>query len=527
LSIFSLDASFKLDEDKMNEYFNSNYGDISTLSYSALSYNSTFDEMMFLYKYTTSVMTRCKSILDYLGFFNNRENVQEFVDIFAAITASTINFYNKNNNNLTGAIQLFINQVLKFNYEKTEFAVMGVELEYSPGIYRYKFIVEPITISDSEKLDDERADETAKNIINIFSFFESEFRHISISILKTTNWTLHQDTIPEIVDDNSLPGLFEQYPMMYKMIFSKRHEVLQKMGIPSVDVSENIKFDEEVEMASTQFMAEEFDKKSDKESNEEFDIWNDYVNQNSEDNFIKTLDNDEEDERFDIYEDQELEFTKIVNMIYGKICGSIRPKNINFYDINPNHISDIPVYKETLNRINEDTFDSWTIQYLCSKEYEGGEELSLNVCKIAPDSFYSCESKCNNVDKKNIDETPLLEYHVAEDELKTKKFGSFNYTKFISDNHPIEDVTEVNAFRQYINDMMKLVIKKFENYNEEHIKKICLAYNNQKENFTFCSLIKDEFNPDLIYVIVKFDDMKLVFCLNKDTVDEIYYRESN
>ena len=518
MSEFSLDANVNISIDKLVELSSARHDDISTLIYTAVSLNSPMDELIFLYKYMSSVATKYQAILEYCGFFTNREHVQKYVDMVASVSMATIFEYSKIGYNLPEAIRFFVNQFLKIIYEKSEFSIIISKMLHGPGQVRLKVLIEPILSETERKLSDKDVESSARMMLLILSYFETFDRCISCSIIKSDTWSENSEHIPEIIDDNMFPGLFEQYPAVYKIVFKKRHELLAKLGIASVDVSDNIKLPKEFE-----------------------DVINEVIEEDPDgiEDLHKTLSNiydedeDDEEPEEDLPAADELMhdqfYTKLIEVLYSKITGSNFPTTVSSNDIVKSDVLDTPVYHDTYDIIMAEDFDLWSITKSIKKHYECGDESDFFKPNGTKDDIKKSAAKWgqdvfNAIDKNVIDEIKrklinqegrpyyggILEEIPREKPKDTNDNSSIDisnvqysipsddegFSKFIFDYHGKDEIQKIIDLSSYITETISLYIKTKDKFNQSVLNKIISSYNKaeteiidiknnqRKENYT-------------------------------------------
>jgi len=481
MSEFSLDSNVNIPINKLRELSSVRYDDISALIYTTVSLNSPMDELFFLCKYISSVATKYQAILEYCGHFINRKHVQKYVDTVAAVTMATVFEYSKLGYNLPETISFFINQFLKIVYEKCEFNIIVVRMLHGPSQVRFKILIEPILSETERKLSNKDVEFSTRMMLMLLSYLESPDKCISCSIIKSDLWSEKSEYIPEIIDDNIFPGLFEQYPVLYKIIFKKRHELLDKLGITSIDISDSIKLSKEFEDVITKVYEEDLGNVIDF-----YKILNNIYDKD-EDN--KGLEEIEEDPlAFDeLIHDQF--FTNIIEMLYLKITGSDFPITVSINDIVKSSVLDTPVYHNIYDSIMTGDFDSWSIVKSIKKYYECEDDSEDDSDFFKPKGID--EKNINNLkrnSRENLENNRVLKETIKNDKqlinISNVQYNipsnSEGFSKLIFDYHDKDEIQKIIDLSNYISETLSLYIKTKDKFNQLILNKIISSYNKAK-----------------------------------------------
>jgi len=539
MSEFSLDSNINITIEKLAELSAKQYDGVSTLIYTAVSLNSPFDEMIFLYKYISNVATKYQSILNYCGYFTHRETMQKYVDTIATLTMATISHYSRTGYNLPETIRFFFNQFLKIVYEKTEFSIINIKLLNDSGRIRFKVLVEPIC---SDKLTEKESYQAAKLMLMMLTYFESPDRCISVSIIKSELWTDFRGYIPEIIDDNIFPGMLEQYPALYKIIFKRRHGLLKELGLNCDDVSETIKLPDEIENVLDDIM---------ESSSSDIEDIPETVK-----NMLGSLE-DSEDEETDIEEDEEdlneaelhaSQYSQLIEMMYLKLTGGEWPVTVDSAMINLNHMSDIPVYLDTFKKLITNSFDMWTIYNKVKEHYESGEIgesksffnpvekeyasdtsfsdkfiETLNKLFSKEPSLDSSTGNSPDISVKKIDDSDKLINlnNILHQNTATKDKDGFS--KFIFDYHSSEEIKSILDISNYISDTVNIYLK-HKKINQSVLNKIISSYNKADMNIVD---IKNNSHKNNYSVKFNMNDQLYRFTISKKDgiIELIEYKE--
>jgi len=481
MSEFSLDSNVNIPINKLRELSSVRYDDISALIYTTVSLNSPMDELFFLCKYISSVATKYQAILEYCGHFINRKHVQKYVDTVAAVTMATVFEYSKLGYNLPETISFFINQFLKIVYEKCEFNIIVVRMLHGPSQVRFKILIEPILSETERKLSNKDVEFSTRMMLTLLSYLESPDKCISCSIIKSDLWSEKSEYIPEIIDDNIFPGLFEQYPVLYKIIFKKRHELLDKLGITSIDISDSIKLSKEFEDVITKVYEEDLGNVIDF-----YKILNNIYDKD-EDN--KGLEEIEEDPlAFDeLIHDQF--FTNIIEMLYLKITSSDFPITVSINDIVKSSVLDTPVYHNIYDSIMTGDFDSWSIVKSIKKYYECEDDSEDDSDFFKPKGID--EKNINNLkrnSRENLENNRVLKETIKNDKqlinISNVQYNipsnSEGFSKLIFDYHDKDEIQKIIDLSNYISETLSLYIKTKDKFNQLILNKIISSYNKAK-----------------------------------------------
>lgn len=520
MSEFSLDANVNISIDKLVELSSARHNDISTLIYTAVSLNSPMDELIFLYKYMSSVATRYQSILEYCGFFVNRAHVQKYVDMVATVSMATVFHYSKTGYNLPETIRFFINQFLKIIYEKTEFSILVIKMLHDSGQIKLKVLIEPILDASEKKLTDKEVESASRMMLMIMSYFEIPERCISCAVIKSDIWAENSEHIPDIIDDNMFPGLFEQYPAIYKIVFKKRHELLASYGISAIDVSNNIKLPKEFEMAI------------DAAESVEDDYGIEDLKKTLNNIYGDDSENEEEPDQVDsddLMHDQF--FTKIIEVLYSKITGTTFPTMVSSEDIIKNDAIDTPVYHDIYNVIMDEDFNLWSISKAIKKQYECGDETDFfkpaipneqSTMQNATEEF--AKHMFNDLDRKIVDALKMYNESSNNDKKITPDtfdlsniqqsipIDTDGFSKFVFDYHGKEEIQKITDLSNYITETISLYIKTKDKFNQAVLNKIIMSYNKAETNIID---IKNNQRKENYTVQFNMDDRVYRFTISK------------
>jgi len=483
MSDFTLNTNFNFDDETLARISENAYLDVANLVYTGMYFNSDLDDLLFLNSYFTQTFTKYYSILEYLGAFNDKIEVQRFVDITISIISATMEYFYKTD--ISEALRFFINQFLKIVYDNTEFSVINIKLNSNVQQHTYKIIIEPISINKEELCELDNVDQFCELIIMLLSYAESINRCVSIGVLKSNLWiNKYNSDFPEIADDNMFPELFNTYPAIYKTLFKSRYMMLKELGIDTADLSEEITLNEEAET-----------------------MYN---------NIIEASKNKEYLDIDDIGKEL-IEYSKIISDLYYKNIYKNKQliTNIRIEDLNTDYTIDVPVYIELLTALDDNKFNIWTIQQLVKYYYDDitGEDgylkepLSdeeklklndlLNALKDIDDlNINNNSDEIENIEKneKNINKN-LSDKIIENKENKVKfKLPDFNdlrisetnpsekkedgYQTFIPDYHAVNEIKLIYDLKDYIESTLNIYINNKGKINASLIKKIVKSYNN-------------------------------------------------
>ncbi len=530
MSDFSLNTNFNFDDKVLAVFAENAYLDVANLIYTNMSYNSELDDLLFLNSYITQTFTKYYAVLEYLGAFNDKVEIQRFVDISASITSATVECFYKTN--LSEALRFFINQFLKVVYDGAEFIVINIQLNASnTRQHIYKIIVEPVVLNGENVCDPINVNQLCELIIMLLSYAESPSRCMSAGILKSDLWIKNNDGFPEIADDSMFPGLFENYPALYKILFKSRYNVLKDSGIDSIDLSEKIELDEEA-----------------------MSMYN---------NIIEISKNQEYSNNTDI-EIELSEYSKIIANLYYKNINKNKPyiTTIKFEDMNRDYSIEVPVYIEMLTALEENRFNTWTIPKLVKHYYDDftgedgylvepltDEEKSklidlLDLLKdtndidtnIDIDDNTNNDIKGNNknekISNKNltdkiVDNNKVKLESVDLDNLKVSEFNPSEklidgYQAFVPDYHSINEIKLVYDLKDYIESTLGIYINSNGKVNAPLIQKIVKSYNggnieviNIKDNRNRCVAELKDSNDNIFRLTISKKDGKIERIENK------------
>lgn len=466
MSSFSLNSNFDFNFKALAKIFESSYVDIGRLVYTGMSFNSELDDALFLNNYLTQVFAKYYTILRYLGAFNSRVEVQRFVDTVVSVIAATMKYFYRTN--ADEAVRFFVNQFLKAVYDNTEFSVINIKLNSSTQRHTYKVIVEPIAASEENLCNASGVEQFCELVIALLSYSESIDRCVSIGVIKSDLWTDCTEGFPEIIDDNTFPGLFENYPAIYKVLFKSRYHLLSEMGVDTADLSEEINLDEETEQ-----------------------IYSSVLESSSSQEYGGT-----------VSAEMELaEYSRIITDLYNKNTGGSRVAVVRIDDVNLGAPVDTPVYADVVDHLERGEFNTWTIQQLVKYYYPSGatsgsnypeeppagvENIKLtDLLNILNSTDASVEFKIDDgsAASKGIKDEVKFTLLESSSDPETRKAPRVEkteggYQKFIPDGHSLDEIKLIYDLKDYIESTLSIYISSRGKINAPVLKKVIKSYNN-------------------------------------------------
>ncbi len=496
MPLFSLNSNFKLNEKKLKKLLPKNYPLLQESLYDTIASKSPINDLLFLMNYSNSIYSKLFASLEDLGYFTNRSKVQQFIDSMSAATLIYLNVYVETGYNIENALKCLIDQTLKIIYDNTNFLSYILTLEKDVTLMKYKIVIEPVIINESDFLNENDIEILCNNLIYLLNYASKE-SYISISILisQYNKKDFDVKNIPELFDDNIIPGFYEKYPELYISIFHTRQQAFKVNFNADIDNYFNIEL----------------------------------LNKNHDMEYSIIDENLTEDEHI-IQEYQLPNYATIIDKIFYVLNSNNNLIALNHKDINFKKDSDIPVtlkIHQLLNKDNENpmSLSTFGMQDLIKEIYENdnnneqndidNEELFNKTVKtISEEEFlnmFGATNGNNNLDDNEIDD-------ICSFEIKKDNDGFYLY---ITDENSEEDNNIIYDYKAYIEEFLnisskvmddnKSIKKLFESYNkanvkvekikkEKDLKKVIFTIKNKNYAFTFdpmCAIIDSVKTKDL------------------------------
>lgn len=458
----SLSEPLKFRKSKVDSILNERMTLIGDIVRRAVSYNSAFDDMNVLIKYIMSTTLSVYSRVEASGDLKEKENVEELVDIINAVIMSTMQYY-ENTGDIHATLQHFAYQYLKLLYKNVKFSLYLLNGGAEVNVYKYLFIIEPIPTKEEDKVSLEEATKIAKNIINIFSFAESEKQSFLTGVIMSDLW------INDYNELNILGDVIDGLDDISDAIFKTRIGALKAMGIDANKYEEDL--------ADTQY-----------ESNSSIPT---SIADEGED------DVDEEEypqiigcPKWEASYLNAMEYLYAVsNHLYvtiNKLASKVKSIKISPTPVEPKKM---PITKHMYDVLYQE---------------EGNEEMEPGA------NLVYLEYKKNNglEDNSKIDETvPKITENTKQEEV-IKDYTQWNLDRF---NYKItEDIAD---FRSYTNEMLGIM-------HNSNIKVDCNCLKKMTKSFKAKSsklkIIKVCNENDQYKIYASFDSNKMLFTLSPD-----------
>ena len=388
-----------IDYDDLVSLYKKREPDIFSLTHKNISLHSPFNDILFIYKYISTCLTKYEVYLENDDKFKTREDVKKYVDIVSTLSSSTIKFYVENNFDLSETIIYFVKQFLSFIFKNTKFLVINIASIDNVNLNtltKFKLIIEPIIESEKNRVDYSNEvffNKVADMFFLFTSFLENEESSVSSTLIKSKYWIKDYDKFPTLIDDGMYLNLFEKEPELYKRVFEIRDTILRDdfdLINDDINTINELSYNENIIFNSDPFSEDE----------EEFNL------------FLENRRINDEAKNLGMY----------IDVLYSKIFStSFKKTDIDSVRFNT---PELPMYV----RVNLEK-DSSKIFY--------------DYLKKIFNEVYKKRKPVNVKDMSLI--LPPVEYKSSVD----------GYKKFIYDNHDNKTINNVKEFMFYVSENIK------------------------------------------------------------------------